>query len=143
MGQNERGGQGYEDIIELPHHVSETRGRMSARDRAAQFSPFAALTGFGGVITEAARDTHARIELDEHRKAELNDRLNELLDGAGEPPELSLTYFVPDARKSGGEYITRSGRVKKLDRYNRLIVLSDGTVIPIDELIALEAADER
>ena len=92
----------YDDIIDLPHHVSETHPPMSRADRAAQFSPFAALTGYDAAVRETARMTERRIELDEGVKAELNARLNCILEHLSEHPQVSITYFMPDEKKSGG-----------------------------------------
>lgn len=126
------------DIIHLPHHVSATRPRMSAIDRAAQFSPFAALTGYGAVIKETARLTDERVELDESMKGALNDRLQIIADRMKEHPEIVITYFQPDTKKSGGAYVTAIGTAKKIDKYERLVVMTDGVVVPIDEIISIE-----
>lgn len=128
----------YEDIIHLPRHVSRTRPRMAAIDRAAQFSPFAALTGHGAAIKETARVTHQRIELDEHMKNTLSDRLQIIADRLKEHPEIEITYFEPDERKKGGAYITAIGTVKKIDEYERFAIMADGSEIPIDEIISIE-----
>lgn len=103
----------YDDIINLPHHTSTSRPRMSTHDRAAQFSPFAALTGYESAITEAGRLTDKRFELDEYVKADLNERLCKLRDHIDEQPDVSIVYFQPDDKKSGGAYITVTGGVKK------------------------------
>ena len=128
----------YEDIISLPHHTSTSRPRMSAHDRAAQFSPFAALTGYSSAITETARLTNRRIELDESIKADLNDKLAILQDQLEEQPEVSITYFKPDLKKSGGAYITASGWVKKIDQYKRTVIMADATIIPMDDIFEME-----
>lgn len=128
----------YEDIINLPHHTSKSRPHMSAHDRAAQFSPFAALTGYDAAITETARLTGKRVELDEYSKADLNERLNLIQDHLDEQPEVSITYFQSDKKKTGGAYITATGRAKKIDEYERTVVMQDATKIPIDEIIAIE-----
>ncbi len=128
----------YEDIINLPHHTSTSRPRMSAHDRAAQFSPFAALTGYSSAITETARLTNRRIELDESIKADLNDKLAILQDQLEEQPEVSITYFKPDLKKSGGAYITASGWVKKIDQYKRTVIMADATIIPMDDIFEME-----
>lgn len=127
----------YEDIINLPHHTSKSRPHMSVYDRAAQFSPFAALTGYDAAITETARLTDKRVELDEYSKADLNERLNLIQDHLDEQPEVSITYFQPDKKKTGGAYITATGHVKKIDEYERTVVMQDATKIPIDEIIAI------
>ena len=128
----------YDDIIDLPHHVSETHPPMSRADRAAQFSPFAALTGYDAAVRETARVTERRIELDEGVKAELNARLNCILEHLSEHPQVSLTYFVPDENKSGGAYRTVTGTVRKLDSVAKTLTLADGTVVPMEEMVHVE-----
>ena len=129
----------YNDIIDLPHHVSATRPRMSMIDRAAQFSPFAALTGYDAAIKETGRLTDRRIELTDDSRAPLDRKQQLLLDNLTDQPEVSVTYFVPDERKSGGAYVTATGRVKKVDDYQRLLILTDGTKIPLDEILDMES----
>ena len=128
----------YDDIIDLPHHVSETHPPMSRADRAAQFSPFAALTGYDAAVRESARVTEQRIELDEGVKAELNARLNCILEHLPEHPQVSITYFVPDEKKSGGAYRTVTGAVRKLDGFAKTLTLVDGTVVPVEEMVHVE-----
>lgn len=128
----------YDDIINLPHHVSATRPPMSAIDRAAQFSPFAALTGYDSAIKETARLTGDRVELDEYMKDALSDRLQIITDRIKEHPEVAITYFQPDAKKNGGTYVTAVSSAKKIDEYERIVVMTDGTVIPIDEIISID-----
>ena len=128
----------YDDIMNLPHHVSVTHPPMSAIDRAAQFSPFAALTGYDSAIKETARLTDDRVELDEYMKDALSDRLQIITDRIKEHPEVAITYFQPDAKKNGGAYITAFGSVKKIDEYERIVVMTDGTEIPIDEIISID-----
>ena len=128
----------YDDIINLPHHVSTTRPRMIAIDRAAQFSPFAALTGYDSAIKETARLTDERVELDEYVKDTLSDRLQIIADRIKEHPEIAITYFQPDAKKNGGAYVTDVSSAKKIDEYERVIVMTDGTQIPIDEIISID-----
>ena len=129
----------YDDIIDLPHHVSATRPRMSMIDRAAQFSPFAALTGYDAAIKETGRLTDERIDLSEESRAALDRKQQILLDNLADHPEISVTYFVPDERKSGGAYVTVTGRVKKVDDYQRLLILTDGTKIPLDDILDIES----
>lgn len=129
----------YDDIINLPHHVSATRPRMSMIDRAAQFSPFAALTGYDAAIKETGRLTDQRIELSEDSRAVLDRKQQLLVDNLADRPEVSVTYFVPDERKAGGTYVTVTGRVKKIDDYQRLLLLTDGTKIPLDEILDMES----
>lgn len=128
----------YDDIIDLPHPVSSRRSRMTNYDRAAQFSPFAALTGYDGVIAETARLTDSQIELDEGGKELLNEKLRELRDTIDEQPTASFTCYQPDERKLGGAYVTVTGRVKKIDTVTRCVLLADGTVIPIDRIYGIE-----
>ena len=129
----------YDDIIDLPHHVSATRPRMSMIDRAAQFSPFAALTGYDAAIKETGRLTDERIELSEESRAVLDRKQQLLLDNLADHPEVSVTFFVPDERKAGGAYVTVTGRVRKVDEFGRLLVLTDGTKIPLDEILDMES----
>lgn len=128
----------YDDIIDLPHHVSKTHPPMPLTDRAAQFAPFAALTGHNAAVKETARLTKERIELDENCKAAINRQLMLLKEQADKEPDVSVTYFVKDAKKSGGAYVSASGRVKRVDEYKRLVLLADGTKIPIDDIIKIE-----
>lgn len=128
----------YDDIIDLPHHVSETHPPMSRADRAAQFSPFAALTGYDAAVRETARVTERRIELDEGVKAELNARLNCILEHLPEHPQVSITYFMPDEKKSGGAYRTVTGTVRKLDSFAKTLTLVDGTVVSMEEMVHVE-----
>lgn len=131
----------YEDIIELPRHVSKTHPPMPVSERAAQFSPFAALTGYDDAVREMGRQTKERIELNEDVKQDLNEKLlmlKELLEGNQKTPNISITYFVPDERKSGGSYVTASGAVKKLDEYRRIVVMEDGNTIPVDEIAGID-----
>ena len=124
----------YHDIIGLPHPVSTQRPRMSMLNRAAQFSPFAALTGYEDTIRETARLTDTRIELDEYAKAALDARLQAIQSN----PRLFvvITYFVPDTRKAGGAYVTAEGSVRKIDRHT--VQMTDRTEIPIEDIIEIE-----
>ena len=122
----------YEDIINLPY--PQKRQRMSNADRGAQFSPFAALTGFEAAITETARLTDRKIELDEGGKALLDEKLRKIEEEIYDRPEVEITYFQPDLRKAGGAYLQKRGRVKKLDAYQRAVVFTDGVIIPIDDI---------
>lgn len=132
--------QDYSDIINLPHHVSENRPHMSMRDRAAQFSPFAALTGYDAAVKETARLTDQRAELDEEMKQNISERLNLIQENLTAAPTVEITYFVPDECKEGGAYCTATGTVKKIDDIQRLVILTDGTDIPIDEIIEISGA---
>lgn len=129
----------YDDIIGLPHHVSATRPRMSMIDRAAQFSPFQALTGYGAAIQETGRLTDRKIELSEDERILLDMKQQILLDNIRECPDVSITYFIPDERKTGGSYVTVTGNVKKIDDYQRLLILTDRAQIPLDEIVDIES----
>lgn len=128
----------YKDIINLPHKQSTKRPRMSLLDRAAQFAPFAALTGYDDAIKETGRLTDEKIEMSEENLNELNLKFQVLVDLLDEEHEVSFTYFIPDGAKAGGAYITKQGIVKKVDDYERLITLYDGTKIPMDDVLAIE-----
>lgn len=129
----------YDDIMDLPHHISATRPQMPMLDRAAQFSPFAALTGYEAGIQETGRLTDQRIDLTEDSRAALDRKQQLLADNLADNPEVSVTYFVPDERKAGGAYVTVTGRVKKVDDYQRLLILTNGTKIPLDEIFDMES----
>ncbi|MCD8005492.1 MAG: YolD-like family protein [Oscillospiraceae bacterium] len=129
----------YEDIINLPHHVSKTHPQMSMQDRAAQFSPFAALTGYDDAIDETARLTGKKLELGEEAKEILDRKLQYLQSIISEQPEISATYFVPDEKKDGGEYVTVNGRLKRIDEYERVLVLTDGKKILMEEIIDIKS----
>lgn len=128
----------YEDIINLPHHVSKTRPQMPMSDRAAQFAPFAALTGYDSAIKETGRLTDKRIELDEEALTALNMKYQFLMDTLEKEPEVEITYFKPDERKAGGEYVTATGAVKKVDDFERLITMQDGTKIPMNDVLSID-----
>ena len=127
----------YDDIINLLHHVSTNHPRMSMHDRAAQFAPFAALVGYDDAVAETARLTESRPELDEQEQRKLNARLCALADHIQNQPEVRIRYFVPDERKSGGAIVEICGTVKKLVAGDGTIVMADGTVIPISDVIEL------
>ena len=129
----------YEDIINLPHHVSKTRPQMSMLDRAAQFSPFAALTGYDAAIKETGRLTDEKIEMDEDRKTALDMKQTYLIEMLDEQPEISITYFLPDTKKSGGAYVTVTGNLKRFDEYERLLILTNGKKIPMDDIADIES----
>ena len=128
----------YDDIIHLSRPVSKKRSHMSNFDRAAQFSPFAALTGYDAVIAETGRLTDTRIELDEGGKALLDEKLQTIREHLEEHPAVMLTVFCPDSRKSGGAYETITGNVKKIDPVARILVLTGGEVIPVDRIYGIE-----
>ena len=128
----------YDDIINRTHHQSKTRPHMSNYDRAAQFSPFAALVGHDAAIEETARLTDDKAELDEYEKARLDEKLWMIAENLISEPEVQITYFQPDERKSGGTYLSVTGCVKKIDEYERVLVLTDKTKIPIEQISELE-----
>ena len=128
----------YDHIINLPHHISEKRPRMPMIDRAAQFAPFAALTGYDDAVKETGRLTDKETELPEYIKANINDKLRIIMECIDIQPEISITYFVPDSKKSGGAYTTVTGIVKSVDEYERTVILTDKTVIPIDRIYAID-----
>lgn len=128
----------YDDIINLPHPVSSRHPQMSLHDRAAQFSPFAALTGYDAAVKETARLTEQRIELDESSKSLLDEKLGIVQEQLDQKPEITITYFKPDPKKAGGSYVEVAGSIKKIDEYERLLVLCSGEKIPIDEVIAVQ-----
>lgn len=128
----------YKDIINLPHHQSKTRKHMSMVDRAAQFSPFAALTGHSATIAETARLTDRQIELTEGDKAIINEKLQMLSDYLKSEPVVTITYFEPDDKKSGGSYETITGTIKRIDEVNKEIKFIDGSVILIERIYDIE-----
>lgn len=127
----------YKDIIKLPHKQSSKRPHMPLLDRAAQFAPFAALTGYDDAIKEAGRLTDEQISLTEESLNILNLKYQILADSIGVDNEIEVTYFVPDVAKGGGAYVTKQGIVKKVDDYKRLIILYDGTKIPMDNVLSV------
>lgn len=129
----------YDDIINLPHHVSENRPHMSMIDRAAQFSPFAALTGYEDAVKETERLTEQKISLNETEINLLNDKLNFIQENIKSRPIVSITFFVPDNRKNGGSYSTVIGTVKRLDTYEKVIIMTDGNVIPVEDILQIES----
>ena len=129
----------YEDILNLPHHVSKTRPQMSMLDRVAQFSPFAALTGYDDAIKETGRLTDEKIELGEETKAVLDMKQQYLLDMISDQPEITVTYFIPDTKKSGGAYVSVTGNLKRIDEYERLMLLTTGEKIPLDDIMDIES----
>lgn len=129
----------YDDIINLPHHVSKKHPQMSLHDRAAQFSPFAALTGHKAAINETARLTDEKQILSEDVIAKLNEQLNLIKENIGTNQTVTITYFVPDDKKSGGAYISNTGVVKKIDEYNRTVIMADKTVIPIEQISEMQS----
>ena len=125
----------YDDIINLPHHVSKKHPQMSLYARSAQFAPFAALTGYGDEIKETARFTNRRIDLDEEAKSILDNKIQIILKQMLQKPTVTITYFIPDLKKDGGKYITIFGIIKRIDKYKQVIVLEDKTEVQINEII--------
>ena len=127
----------YDDIIRLRHHVSQNHPQMSMHDRAAQFAPFAALTGCEAAVGETSRLTVERRELDPQEAAELNRRLTELAARLPDRPEVTVEYFVPDDRKAGGAYVTVTGRVRHISVPEQTLVMEDGTEIPMEDVVSI------
>ena len=130
----------YDDIINLPHHVSSTRRHMTMIERAAQFSPFAALTGHSEAIEETARYTENAPYLDENAKTILGGKLQTILENINNDVAVSITYFRPDSKKKGGAYICKEGVVRRIDSFKREVVFTDGTVIIIDSIVEIESS---
>lgn len=128
----------YDDMIDMPHHVSTKHPQMSLHDRAAQFSPFAALTGYDDAIAETARLTDCRIELSETDLDRLNLKWQLVMEHISERPAVTITYFMPDSKKEGGKYVSVSGCVKKIDEYEQTITMTDGRKISLPEVIRLD-----
>ncbi len=139
---NEKETHKYDDIIGLPHHVSKSHPRMALSDRAAQFSPFAALTGHEEAIKETERLTEQFRQPDEEANDQMDGCLHAIMEQIAQTPKIEAVYFKPDDRKSGGSYLTCCGRVKKVDLYDRKLVFLDGTQIPLAMLVSLEFCRE-
>lgn len=129
--------ESYDDIIGLPHHTSAKHTRMSILDRAAQFAPFSALSGYGAALAETARLTERRINLTEEELLELDYKQQILMANIDKQPEITVTWFCPDERKEGGEYITTTGSLRRIDEVRRVVVLVDGTEISMDDIYSL------
>ena len=128
----------YDEIMGLPHHISKTRPQMPMSDRAAQFAPFAALTGYDAAIKETGRLTDERIELDVEALSALDMKYQLLMEALDETPEVTITYFRPDERKAGGKYVSAVGAVIKIDDFERRITMQDGAKIPMDDVLSIE-----
>lgn len=128
----------YDDIIHLPHPTSPTHPRMSVSARAAQFSPYATLTGYGDAVRETARLTNQKLELDEDRKAAINETLMLIQVQIEHKPQVAITYFQPDDMKDGGIYITVVGHVKKIKEYEGIVVMTEGTEISIEDIMQID-----
>ena len=128
----------YDDIAGLHHHISTAHPPMPMADRAAQFSPFAALTSYHAAIREAARFTDEKAELDENAKALLDEKMQMIRQNIQSRPKASVLYFLPDKTKAGGAYMQADGRVKNIDSLHRSLLMQDGASIPIDDIVSLE-----
>ncbi len=133
----------YDDIIDLPRHVSKNHRPMSNADRAAQFLPFAALTGYDDAIRETARLTDQRIELSESELTELNDQFQRIAGQIRQQPEVTVTYFVEDEKKTGGRYETRTLQIRRIDPVRRVLIGKDRTVIAMDDIIEIHSVLKR
>ena len=129
----------YDDILHLPHPTSKRHPRMPIVDRAAQFSPYAALTGHKAAIEETARVTDRRIELDEDAKEQQDQPLQLLLERMDEQPEITVTWFSPDKKKAGGQYHTATGKLKRIDTQESRLILTDGNQIPLEDLLEIRS----
>ncbi|MGN0374678.1 MAG: hypothetical protein ACI4EN_04195 [Butyrivibrio sp.] len=128
----------YDDIINLPHHQSKARPHMSLHDRAAQFAPFAALSGHEEAIEETARLTDDKILLDDTATEKINEKLYEISQHLSEKRNVSITYFRPDAHKSGGAYLTDMGTIKRIDEIEKVIIMDSGIKIPMEHITGIE-----
>lgn len=140
MGNRQADTHKYDDIINLPCHVSQNRPHMPILDRAAQFSPFAALTGYDSAVKEAMRLTEEQIDLDEDSKEALDQKLALLMECLDKHPEVTITFFRPDDKKEGGAYQTVSGKVRKIDFYGRRMIMEDGRVLSMEYIIQMNSA---
>ena len=129
----------YEDIVNLPPHISKRHPQPSMMDRAARFAPFAAITGYEEMVVEEARVTEERVDLDEGTLALLNEKLNMIQEFLDEEPEVTITYFEPDKKKSGGAYVSATGTIKRIDEYEHLVLMTDGKKIYIDSIYDIES----
>ena len=127
----------YEDIVNLPPHISKRHPQPSMMDRAARFAPFAAITGYEEMVLEEARVTEERIDLDEGTLSLLNEKLNMIQEFLDEEPEVTITYFEPDKKKSGGAYVSITGVVKRIDEYEHFVIMTDGKKIRIEDIYAI------
>lgn len=130
----------YEDIIHLSHPVSTEHPSMPIMNRAAQFAPFAALTGHDAAIKEAGRITQERIQLSESRIDALNEKLHVLAESIAEQPKVGIVYFQPDDVKKGGAYVKVSGILKKIDDFKCSLLLADGTKIAVENILEIDSA---
>lgn len=133
----QKSGNPYEDMLELSHPVSKIHPQMPRRDRAAQFAPFAALTGYEEAVREAARFTEEKMILDEDSKEQLDWKLRRLQEKVKEKPAITVMYFLKDEKKKGGKYVTVTGVLKKIDSYTHQFVLESGEEIPLEDIVSL------
>ena len=129
----------YEDIVNLPRPISKNHPQPTMSDRAARFAPFAAITDYEAMVLEEARETEERIVPDENALSLLNEKLNILQEFPDKIPEIKVTYFVPDKKKSGGAYVTVKGSVKKIDAYKKILIMCDEKKIPIEDISKIES----
>ncbi|NLG05285.1 MAG: YolD-like family protein [Clostridia bacterium] len=129
----------YDDMIELIHSTSMKHPRMTLRNRAAQFAPFAALTGYDDALNETARLTTDKVELDEDQKEILNEKLRIVQEHIGDLKPVTITYFSKDVKKEGGEYLTRTEIIKKIDLYEHRVILADKEKVLIEDIIDLQS----
>ena len=127
----------YKDIINLPHHVSKKHPQMSLEARSAQFAPFAALVGYDSLVHETARLTDEKIEINEEEKEIIDSQLQLIKQRISDRPKISITYFIKDSRKNGGEYVTTEATVKKIDDYKNSIFMENGLEVPIEDILKL------
>ena len=132
----------YDDIINLGHPTSKKHPRMPIRDRAAQFAPFAALVGYDDAVEETARVTDDMIEQSDEMKAIIDQKLRYISERIGEMPTVLVTYFLPDEKKSGGEYKIFEGRLKRLDDYDAMMIFECGKKIPYDKIYSVEIKEK-
>lgn len=128
----------YDNIIKLPHFVSRKYPQMSMHDRAAQFSPFAALTGYDDLVKETARITDQKVDLDEYILDKLNEKLCILKKNLSGRVEVKITYFQEDLKKSGGRYLEKQGIIKKIDEFKGCVIFEDGVIIPVNDICEIE-----
>ena len=129
----------YEDIVNLPPHISKKHPQPTMMDRAARFAPFAAITGYEEMVLEEARVTEERVDLDEGALSLLNEKLNMIQEFLDEEPEVTITYFEPDKKKSGGAYVSVTGTVKRIDEYEHIVLINDSKQIPIGEIYDIQS----
>ena len=128
----------YDDIIHLERPVSKNHTPMPLQNRASQFAPFAALTGYDDAVEETARLTDRKIELSEDERARLDEKIGAIYEYPGNKPDIIVTYFVKDSSKSGGKYEKKEGLLKKIDDLERILIFSDGTRVRIDDILDIE-----